>query len=78
MDKKTKKGLGRGIDSLIPSDFDKDLVFKNDEKIRKILIKKIIPTDNQPRSKFDQASIQELADSIKVYGIRLYCMVGLD
>ncbi len=76
MDKKTKKGLGRGIDSLIPSDFDKDLVFKNDEKIRKILIKKIIPTDNQPRSKFDQASIQELADSIKVYGILIPLVVS--
>ncbi len=76
MDKKTKKGLGRGIDSLIPSDFDKDLVFKNDEKIRKILIKKIIPTDNQPRSKFDQASIQELADSIKVFGILIPLVVS--
>lgn len=76
MDKKTKKGLGRGIDSLIPSDFDKDLVFKNDEKIRKISIKKIIPTDNQPRSKFDQASIQELADSIKVYGILIPLVVS--
>ncbi len=76
MDKKTKKGLGRGIDSLIPSDFDKDLVFKNDEKIRKILIEKIIPTDNQPRSKFDQSSIQELADSVKVYGILIPLVVS--
>lgn len=76
MDKKTKKGLGRGIDSLIPVDFDKDLVFKNDEKVRKISIEKIVPTDNQPRSRFDQINIQELADSIKVYGILIPLVVS--
>ncbi len=76
MDKKTKKGLGRGIDSLIPVDFDKDLVFKNDEKVRKISIEKIVPTDDQPRSRFDQINIQELADSIKIYGILIPLVVS--
>jgi len=76
MNNKTKKGLGRGIDTLIPTNFDKDLVLKNDEKIRKISVEKIIPTSNQPRSTFDQDGITDLANSIKAHGILIPLVVS--
>jgi len=77
MNNKTKKGLGRGIDTLIPTNFDKDLVLKKDEKIKKISIEKIVPTSNQPRSTFDQEGIDELANSIKTHGILIPLIVSL-
>ena len=59
---KSKKGLGRGLSSLIG---DSDIKTSND----KISISSIIPNKNQPRKFFDQDSLNELADSIKERGI---------
>ena len=59
---KSKKGLGRGLSSLIG---DSDVKTSNN----KISISSIIPNKNQPRKFFDQDSLNELADSIKERGI---------
>ena len=59
---KNKKGLGRGLSSLIG---DSDIKTSNN----KILISSIIPNKNQPRKFFDKDSMDELSNSIKERGI---------
>ena len=64
-----KIGLGKGFGSLLPEDFDNSIMLDKGERVQKILIKDIKPDPNQPRKTFDKASINELAESIKRYGI---------
>jgi ParB family chromosome partitioning protein len=66
-----KKGLGKGLDIMIP-----EQIIKNEEKnegniSHEILIhiSDIEPNKSQPRKRFDEDSLQELADSIKQYGV---------
>ena len=59
---KSKKGLGRGLSSLIG---DSDV--KNSSN--KISIGSIIPNRNQPRKIFEKESLDELKNSIKEQGI---------
>ena len=59
---KTKKGLGRGLSSLIG---DSDVKTTNN----KISISSIVPNKNQPRKLFEKESLQELTNSIKQRGI---------
>lgn len=65
----SKKGLGKGFGSLLPDNFDKSLLLGKDERVQKILIQDIKADPTQPRKSFDEASIDELAQSIKRYGI---------
>lgn len=69
MSKANKNGLGRGLGSLLPSDFNRDLVLQTDERIQKLLISDIQPNPDQPRKQFDAVMLQELASSIKQYGV---------
>ena len=59
---KNKKGLGRGLSSLIGD---------NDVKIidNKISISAIVPNKYQPRKKFDKDSLEDLSNSIKSKGV---------
>ncbi len=59
---KNKKGLGRGLSSLIG---DSDIKTSND----KISISSIIPNKNQPRKIFEKEALEELKNSIKERGI---------
>ena len=59
---KSKKGLGRGLSSLIG---DGDIKTSND----KISISSIIPNKNQPRKIFEKNALDELKNSIKERGI---------
>ena len=59
---KNKKGLGRGLSSLIG---DSDLKKTSD----KISISSIVPNKNQPRKLFDKDTLEELTNSIKERGI---------
>ena len=59
---KIKKGLGRGLSSLIGE--TKVEIQKN-----KLLIGDLIPNKFQPRKNFDEQSLSELTNSIKVRGI---------
>ncbi len=69
-----KRGLGLGLDSLIT---DKGLDTEVEKKAEKenvsretlLPIIKIEPNRAQPRTRFDEDALQELADSIKQYGI---------
>ena len=62
-------GLGKGFDSLIPTNFDKDLLVDKDDRIQQIEIDKIQPNDQQPRKHFDKEALSELSSSIKRYGV---------
>lgn len=64
-----KSGLGRGFDALIPQDFDKSLIMEEHERIEKIAIKDLQPNPDQPRQHFDGAALEQLAGSIKQYGV---------
>jgi len=59
---KSKKGLGRGLSSLIG---DGGIKQTND----KISISSIIPNRNQPRKFFEKEALNELTESIKERGI---------
>ena len=75
-----KSGLGKGLDSLIPKqNIEKKTV--TEEKtvpvVKKVIKKEEImlritevePNREQPRKKFDEDSLLELADSIRQYGV---------
>lgn len=76
MTTKKKTGLGRGLNTLIPSapvkDTESEKILKKEEQIKSeimVPILKVEPNPNQPRRQFDDDSLQELADSVKQYGI---------
>lgn len=58
------KRLGRGLDALIPS-----LQVSEDDKVVEIPLTQLRPNPYQPRKHFNEDSIQELAASIKEYGV---------
>lgn len=69
-----KRGLGKGLDSMIPDKSDKLKSDKNKNELdvsRETLINinEIEPNKDQPRKYFDDDAIHELADSIKQHGI---------
>lgn len=64
-----KVGLGRGFDSLIPQNFDKSLVFEEQERIHKIALDDLSANPDQPRQNFDENTLKQLADSIKKFGV---------
>jgi len=59
---KVKKGLGRGLSSLIGD-------IKPQEKVNKVLIGDLVRNKYQPRKIFNKETLQELSDSIKERGI---------
>lgn len=80
-----KRGLGRGLSNLIPTDdTTEDVTTKTSKqtktgtvtktevvkKIEQTLnINRIEPNKNQPRKEFNEDALQELADSIKQFGV---------
>lgn len=68
---KAKKltGLGRGIESLLPQDFDDSLLLATSDRVEKIPVGKLTPNRYQPRQEFDAEAIKQLAASVKRYGI---------
>lgn len=72
---KAARGLGKGLDSLIPAAVPKaepvETETKKEENAQGTYVKitKVEPNREQPRKNFDEDALQELADSIKQYGI---------
>lgn len=60
--------LGRGLESLLPAEFDKTLL-SNDERIQNLFINDIQANPDQPRKHFDEHSLNELSESIKEHGV---------
>lgn len=59
-----KKGLGRGLSSLL-----KEEDFITDENLLTVDLDKLKARENQPRKNFDDDSLEELATSIKADGV---------
>lgn len=66
---KSKSGLGRGFDALIPQNFDASVLLGEDEQIRKVAVRDVQPNPEQPRKHFDETALVELADSLKRHGV---------
>lgn len=71
-----KSGLGKGLDSMIPVYPVKPRSSKENQKEEKpekneqlLKITEVEPNRDQPRKKFDEDSLLELADSIKQFGV---------
>lgn len=70
-----KKGLGRGFESLIPTDLvaaEFDPTSSEDAKVSTLLeldIEKVVRNEDQPRKEFNPEALQELADSIAEHGV---------
>ncbi len=62
MNSKIKKGLGRGLSSLIGET-------KVENKTNNLLLSDIIPNKYQPRKNFDEENLNDLANSIKERGV---------
>ncbi len=62
-------GLGKGFDALIPTDFDPSLLIDSKDRIQKLLITRISANPEQPRRYFDAQALQELAASLKQFGV---------
>jgi len=63
------RGLGKGFEALLPHNFDSTLLASPGDRIQQIKIKDIAPNTQQPRRHFDKTTLQELAESIKQFGI---------
>ena len=69
-----KTGLGKGLDALFTdnsllSTENENNMNEADEKIYKIKVIDIEPNRDQPRRNFDEEALEELAGSIKTYGV---------
>ena len=68
-------GLGKGLDALFggaPIDAQKEeveQVVENNENLKSLKITEVEPNRDQPRKTFNQESLEELAESIKTYGV---------
>ena len=69
------KGLGRGFESLIPTelvDDEFDLTAEEDKKeslLKELKISDVMPDPEQPRREFDEEAIRALAGSVKEHGV---------
>lgn len=65
-----KTGLGKGLDALFRDNSYKKMEDPLDEEVvQQIKITEIEPNADQPRKKFDEDKLEELASSIKRYGV---------
>jgi ParB family transcriptional regulator, chromosome partitioning protein len=62
-------GLGKGFDALIPTDFDPSLLIDSKDRIQILFISRVKPNPDQPRRHFDQNALNELAASLKQFGV---------
>ena len=64
-----KTGLGKGLDALFASNTTLDEEIKENETIEQLKITQVEPNRNQPRINFEEEALEELAESIKRYGV---------
>lgn len=64
-----RRGLGRGLGALIPNVDKTREEGPKKERVMELLLDDIVPNKNQPRSKFKDETLDELAESIKEFGV---------
>lgn len=75
------RGLGKGLDALIPNSLGSDISKKTEDKSKQeksgerkegetlVNITRVEPNREQPRKNFDEDALEELAESIKQFGL---------
>ena len=63
-----KTGLGKGLDALFGPTPEEEQV-KEDDVLKNLKITEVEPNREQPRKNFNQEALEELADSIREYGL---------
>ena len=61
-------GLGKGLDALFGPAPKEEQIQENDT-LQNLNINEVEPNRNQPRKRFDEEALEELANSIKEYGL---------
>ncbi|HEX7633034.1 MAG TPA: ParB/RepB/Spo0J family partition protein [Candidatus Saccharimonadales bacterium] len=69
MSQTAKRGLGRGFEALLSSDFDKNALLTPEDRIEQVPLAALQPNPQQPRKHFDNAALHELSISIERYGV---------
>ncbi len=64
-----RRGLGRGLDQLIPAGAESLRSVMAGPSVQEVAVSLIDPNPLQPRSQFDAADLQGLAQSIREYGV---------
>ena len=64
-----KTGLGRGLDALFSMPLEEEEIEQDGDMLKNLKVVEVEPNREQPRKKFDQEALEELADSIKQYGV---------
>ena len=64
-----KTGLGKGLDALFSMPVVEEEKMQSDDSLQSLKLIDIEPNREQPRKFFDEESIGELAESIKMYGV---------
>lgn len=64
-----RKGLGKGLSALIEDNFEDKILEQNSNGVIYIKTSDIEPNRSQPRKDFNEDALNELAESIKQYGI---------
>ncbi len=67
----TRRGLGRGLGALIPGTekTSEPQEVSSKERVMQLELEKIVPNKNQPRSRFKDETLDELAESIRQFGV---------
>lgn len=64
-----RSGLGKGLESLIPTFQSSPLPADSAEQVRQLPVDSISPNPQQPRKVFEEEQLEDLAASIKQHGI---------
>jgi len=67
----SRRGLGRGLGALIPGPEKNNAEPESSSRgsVTDLALEKIVPNKNQPRSRFKDETLDELAESIKEFGV---------
>lgn len=63
-----RRALGRGLEALLPAVTAK-AAEKVEQEFQRVAVSRLVPNKDQPRKRFDDSALDELADSIKSQGL---------
>ncbi len=64
-----KKGLGKGLGSLIGDVETADNFIRDNDVVTELKLTSIVPDENQPRRDFDEGKLKALSESISEHGV---------
>lgn len=64
-----RMGLGKGLSALIEDDLEQKILEQNSNGVILLKATEVEPNRDQPRKNFNEDALNDLAESIKIYGI---------